>query len=106
MKLEDVASRFHKPCILDLKVRRRHFTESTDRQKIENERRKYPLQEVLGFRISGMRVSTMQFDLVSTQHMSCVTLAYYSIGLNLSARPGCFQCYGRIKGTLVHVIRA
>ena len=59
MKLEDVASRFHKPCILDIKLRRRHFNETTDQWKIENERRKYPLQEVLGFRISGMRVSAI-----------------------------------------------
>ena len=58
--MEDVASRFVKPCILDVKVRRRHFDESTEQAKIDNERTKYPLQEMLGFRISGMRVRELK----------------------------------------------
>ena len=57
IKLEDVTSRFNKPSILDIKVRRRHCKDSTDVHKIQKEKTKYPLQEVLGFRIAGMRVS-------------------------------------------------
>ena len=58
IKLEDVASRFHKPCILDVKVGRRVWDDFAERDKIERERKKYPQQEILGFRIIGMRVST------------------------------------------------
>ena len=57
IKLEDVASRFHKPCILDVKVGRRVWDDFAERDKIERERKKYPQQEILGFRIIGMRVS-------------------------------------------------
>ena len=45
--MEDVASLFHEPHILDVKVERRDF----------GEKKKYPPQEILGFRIFGMRVS-------------------------------------------------
>ena len=57
IKLEDVASRFRKPCILDVKVGRRVWDDFAERDKIERERKKYPPQEILGFRIIGMRVS-------------------------------------------------
>lgn len=56
IKLEDVASRFRKPCILDVKVGRRVWDDFAERDKIERERKKYPPQEILGFRIIGMRV--------------------------------------------------
>lgn len=57
MKLEDVVSRFRKPCILDVKVGRRVWDDFAESDKIERERKKYPPQEILGFRIIGMRVS-------------------------------------------------
>ena len=57
IKLEDVASRFKKPCILDVKVGRRVWDDFAERDKIEREKKKYPPQEILGFRIIGMRVS-------------------------------------------------
>jgi hypothetical protein len=56
--LEDVASRFRRPCILDVKVGRRVWDDFAERDKIERERKKYPPQEILGFRIIGMRVSS------------------------------------------------
>ena len=57
--MEDVASRFRKPCILDVKVGRRVWDDFAERDKIEREKKKYPPQEILGFRIIGMRVSEM-----------------------------------------------
>ena len=57
IKLEDVASRFRKPCILDVKVGRRVWDDFAERDKIEREKKKCPPQEILGFRIIGMRVS-------------------------------------------------
>ena len=52
-----MASRFRKPCILDVKVGRRVWDDFAERDKIEREKKKYPPQEILGFRIIGMRVS-------------------------------------------------
>ena len=63
--MEDVASRFHKPCILDVKVGRRVWDDFAERDKIERERKKYPPQEILGFRIIGMRVSLREIYCIS-----------------------------------------
>ena len=57
IKLEDIASQFHKSRILDVKVGRRVWEDFAERDEIERERKKYPPQEILGFRIIGMRVS-------------------------------------------------
>ncbi len=57
MKLEDVVSKFHKPCIMDVKLGRRVWDDYANSDKIDKEKRKYPLQEVIGFRVTGMRVS-------------------------------------------------
>ena len=65
IKLEDVASRFKKPCILDVKVGRRVWDDFAERDNIEREKKKYPPQEILGFRIIGMRVSGA--DLILSQ---------------------------------------
>ena len=57
LKLEDIVHRFSKPCIIDIKMGRRVWDDFAERDKIERERKKYPEQDVLGFRIIGMRVS-------------------------------------------------
>lgn len=56
MKLEDIASRFRKPCIMDVKVGKRVWDDFAERDKIERELKKFPAQETIGFRIIGMRV--------------------------------------------------
>jgi len=50
-------TRFQRPCIMDVKVGRRVWDDYADSNKIDKEKRKYPLQEVIGFRVTGMRVS-------------------------------------------------
>ena len=57
IKLEDIVSRFRKPCIMDVKVGRRVWDDFAEQDKIDREKRKYPPQEIIGFRIIGMRVS-------------------------------------------------
>ena len=52
-------TRFHKPCIMDVKVGRRVWDDFANSDKIDKEKRKYPLQEIIGFRVTGMRVSTI-----------------------------------------------
>jgi 1D-myo-inositol-tetrakisphosphate 5-kinase/inositol-polyphosphate multikinase len=56
LKLEDITHRYKKPCIMDVKVGRRVWDDFAEKDKIDRERKKYPAQETLGFRIIGMRV--------------------------------------------------
>jgi hypothetical protein len=56
LKLEDITHRYRKPCILDVKVGRRVWDDFAEKDKIDREKKKYPAQETLGYRIIGMRV--------------------------------------------------
>lgn len=56
MKLEDITHKFRKPCIMDIKIGRRVWDDFAEKDKIEREKKKYPPQEIIGFRIIGMRV--------------------------------------------------
>ena len=49
-------TRFNKPCIMDVKVGRRVWDDFAQPDKIDKEKKKYPLQEIIGFRVTGMRV--------------------------------------------------
>ena len=57
MMLEDLTAYFHRPSILDIKIGKRVWDDFADPDKIEREKKKYPVQDVVGFRIIGMRVS-------------------------------------------------
>ncbi|CAI8046652.1 Inositol polyphosphate multikinase [Geodia barretti] len=57
LKLEDITHRYKKPCILDVKVGRRVWDDFAEKDKIDREKKKYPAQETLGYRIIGMRVN-------------------------------------------------
>lgn len=59
LKLEDVTSRFNKPCIMDVKLGRRSYDPLASQEKREQQIRKYPLMEEIGFLILGMRVSSL-----------------------------------------------
>lgn len=54
--LEDLTHKFQHPCVLDLKMGRRSYDEEATPEKVAKEKAKYPPQEVVGFRFSGMRV--------------------------------------------------
>ena len=56
MKLEDITHRFRRPCIMDVKLGRRVWDDFAEQDKIDREKKKYPAQEIIGFRIIGMRV--------------------------------------------------
>ena len=57
LKLEDITHHFRRPAIMDVKIGKRVWDDYAEQDKIERERKKYPDQEVIGFRIIGMRVS-------------------------------------------------
>ena len=57
MRLEDITSQFAKPCVMDLKLGKRVWDDNASQDKIEREKKKYPIQETVGIRIIGMRVS-------------------------------------------------
>jgi len=56
LKLEDITHKFRRPCIMDVKLGRRVWDDFAEQDKIDRERKKYPAQEIIGFRIIGMRV--------------------------------------------------
>jgi 1D-myo-inositol-tetrakisphosphate 5-kinase/inositol-polyphosphate multikinase len=56
MILEDITFSFEHPCLIDIKIGQQTFEPTASLIKINNEILKYPYQELLGFRISGMKV--------------------------------------------------
>lgn len=56
LKLEDVTRRFQKPCIMDVKIGQRSYDPFASQEKREQQIRKYPLMEEIGFLVLGMRV--------------------------------------------------
>ncbi|XP_056889721.1 inositol polyphosphate multikinase isoform X2 [Takifugu flavidus] len=56
LKLEDVTRHFVKPCIMDVKLGQRSYDPYASQEKREQQIRKYPLMEEIGFLVLGMRV--------------------------------------------------
>ncbi|MED6244988.1 hypothetical protein ATANTOWER_029081, partial [Ataeniobius toweri] len=55
LKLEDVTNHFNRPCIMDVKLGQRSYDPFASQEKREQQIRKYPLMEEIGFLILGMR---------------------------------------------------
>ncbi|XP_061666534.1 inositol polyphosphate multikinase isoform X2 [Syngnathoides biaculeatus] len=66
MKLEDVTRHFIKPCIMDVKLGQRSYDPFASQEKREQQIRKYPLMEEIGFLVLGMRVYNLCSDTVDT----------------------------------------
>ncbi|XP_062269791.1 inositol polyphosphate multikinase [Platichthys flesus] len=56
LKLEDVTRRFVNPCIMDVKLGQCSYDPFASLEKREQQIRKYPLMEEIGFLVLGMRV--------------------------------------------------
>ncbi|XP_004571516.1 inositol polyphosphate multikinase [Maylandia zebra] len=56
LKLEDVTRHFIKPCIMDVKLGQRSYDPYASQEKREQQIRKYPLMEEIGFLVLGLRV--------------------------------------------------
>jgi len=55
--MENLTHGLKEPCVLDLKMGQQTYDETATPAKIEREKKKYPPQEAIGFRIVGMRVA-------------------------------------------------
>ncbi|XP_061912399.1 inositol polyphosphate multikinase [Entelurus aequoreus] len=66
MKLEDVTQHFVKPCIMDVKLGQRSYDPFASQEKREQQIRKYPLMEEIGFLVLGMRVYKLCDDTFDT----------------------------------------
>ncbi|KAK0154618.1 Inositol polyphosphate multikinase [Merluccius polli] len=66
LKLEDVTRRFTKPCIMDVKLGQRSYDPFASQEKREQQIRKYPLMEEIGFLVLGMRVYKVCSDSFET----------------------------------------
>ncbi|XP_068161712.1 inositol polyphosphate multikinase [Antennarius striatus] len=62
LKLEDVTQRFIKPCIMDVKLGQQSYDPFASQEKREQQIRKYPLMEEMGFLVLGMRVYKLCSD--------------------------------------------
>ncbi|KAM6896916.1 inositol polyphosphate multikinase [Xenentodon cancila] len=56
LKLEDVTHHFSRPCIMDVKLGQQSYDPYASQEKREQQIKKYPLMEEIGFLILGMRV--------------------------------------------------
>ncbi|GBG34188.1 Inositol polyphosphate multikinase [Hondaea fermentalgiana] len=56
LKLENMTYGLECPCVLDLKMGQQTYDETASPEKIAKEKKKYPPQEKIGFRIVGMKV--------------------------------------------------
>jgi hypothetical protein len=54
--LEDLTMNYCRPCLIDIKMGRQTFEPTANYEKIARELKKYPYQEEIGFRITGMKV--------------------------------------------------
>ncbi|XP_078479774.1 inositol polyphosphate multikinase-like [Lampetra planeri] len=66
LKLEDVTRRFAKPCIMDVKLGQRSYDPFASQEKREQQIKKYPLMEEMGFLVLGMRVYKLCSDSFDT----------------------------------------
>ncbi|CAB1338104.1 unnamed protein product, partial [Coregonus sp. 'balchen'] len=55
LKLEDVTRRFQKPCIMDVKIGQKSYDPFASYEKRDQQIKKYPLMEEIGFLVLGMR---------------------------------------------------
>lgn len=62
LKLEDVTRLFNKPCIMDVKLGQRSYDPFASQAKREQQIRKYPLMEEIGFLLLGMRIYNVTSD--------------------------------------------
>nr|XP_004657837.2 inositol polyphosphate multikinase [Jaculus jaculus] len=68
LKLEDVTHKFHKPCIMDVKIGQKSYDPFASSEKIEQQVSKYPLMEEIGFLVLGMRVYHTHSDSYETHN--------------------------------------
>ncbi|KAG9341803.1 hypothetical protein JZ751_018525 [Albula glossodonta] len=61
LQLEDVTRQFDKPCIMDVKIGQKSYDPFASQEKREQQIKKYPLMEEIGFLVLGMRVSIKQY---------------------------------------------
>nr|XP_046224578.1 inositol polyphosphate multikinase-like isoform X1 [Oncorhynchus gorbuscha] len=62
LKLEDVTLRFQKPCIMDVKIGQKSYDPYASQEKRDQQIKKYPLMEEIGFLLLGMRVYKVNSD--------------------------------------------
>ena len=56
IKLDNLEDPFQKPCVIDLKIGTQTYDEDADNDKIAKQIKKFKYQELLGYRITGMKV--------------------------------------------------
>jgi len=94
LKLENLCYPFKNPSVVDLKMGTQSYDENASAEKIASEKKKYPHQEVLGFRFTGMKVyqlkgSYKDYDRFYGRHLTPenITDGFYGFLDNGSSSP-------------------
>ncbi|MBN3274856.1 IPMK multikinase, partial [Polyodon spathula] len=66
LKLDDVTRKFNKPCIMDVKIGQKSYDPYALKEKKDQQIRKYPLMEEIGFLVLGMRIYQVTTDSYET----------------------------------------
>ncbi|RXM36361.1 Inositol polyphosphate multikinase [Acipenser ruthenus] len=66
LKLDDVTRKFNKPCIMDVKIGQKSYDPYALKEKKDQQIRKYPLMEEIGFLVLGMRIYQVNTDSYET----------------------------------------
>ena len=86
IRLEDLTAGFKKPCILDVKIGQRGWGDDAKPKKINVELKNNPLQALVGFRLSGMKVERLDGSRVRKDR-------YYGKKLKLGELPEALRLY-------------
>ncbi|XP_041124348.1 inositol polyphosphate multikinase-like isoform X2 [Polyodon spathula] len=66
LKLDDVTRKFNKPCIMDVKIGQKSYDPYALKEKKDQQIKKYPLMEEIGFLVLGMRIYQVNTDSYET----------------------------------------
>ena len=89
LRIQDFTKDYECPCIVDLKIGTVTWDESASEEKRQKQDKKYPLQRVLGFRFTGIRIfnnDTNKYDVYNKA---------YGYSLNESTISNGFQSFFR-----------
>ncbi|KAG2463238.1 IPMK multikinase, partial [Polypterus senegalus] len=79
LKLEDVTRKFIKPCIMDVKIGQRSYDPYASKEKKDQQIRKYPLMEEIGFLVLGMRQYLKPFLVLYILHSQSVHMSRFLV---------------------------
>ena len=76
LKLENLVSKFRKPCVVDIKMGKKTYDPEAGPAKIAKEMTKFPHVEKFGFQFTGMQVGILIFCKLNVYFMFILNIYY------------------------------